>query len=100
MENSPNTTTEAAELSYFTDKIRRVMTDEEAPDPTVGVFLMAARGYLIARDESPFAFEMLKGYRLALTMMLATDAMLPDGHKRINDTIGEALIYWSQRGYR
>jgi hypothetical protein len=96
----PTPAVEAPGPAYFTDKICRVMADEEAPDPTVGLFLMAARGYLIARDESPFAWEALKGYRTALTMMLATDAMLPDGRERIDTTIMEALAYWTQRGYR
>lgn len=86
--------------AYFTDKIRRVMAGEEAPDPTVGMFLTAARGYLIARDESPFAWEVLKGYRTALVMMLAVDALLPNGRERVDATIMEALAYWTQRGYR
>ena len=86
--------------AYFTDKIRRVMADEEAPDPTVGMFLMAARGYLIARDERPFDFDALKGYRTALVVMLAMDALLPNGGERVNETISEALSYWMRRGYR
>lgn len=86
--------------AYFTDKILRVMAGEEAPDPTVGMFLMAVRGYLIARDESPFSWEILRGYRVALTMMLAVDATLPGGRERVDATISVALSYWTQRGYR
>lgn len=91
---------EAPAVSYFTHKVRRVMSGEEAPDPTVGMFLTAARGYLIARDESPFAWEMLQGYRTALVMMLAVDALLPNGREIVDATIMEAFDYWTQRGYR
>lgn len=91
---------EAPAASYFTHKVRRVMAGEEVTDPTVGMFLTAARGYLIARDESPFDWEMLKGYRTALVMMLAVDAMLPNGREVVDATIMEAFDYWTQRGYR
>lgn len=96
----PKAAAEPEGPSYFTDKIMRVMAGEDAPDPTVGMFLMAARGYLIARDESPFGWEVLKGYRVALVMMLAVDATLPDGRERVDATINAALSYWTQRGYR
>ncbi len=85
---------------FFCDRVMRVMNGEEDSDPTVGMFLLAARGYLIARDEAPFAFEVLKGYRLALTMLLAVDAGLPGAEDKIDATISEALAYWRRRGYR
>lgn len=85
---------------YFCDRVARVMRDEEETDPTVGMFLLAARGYLLLRDERPFGFQALEGYRTALRMLLAVDAGLPDAEEKINDTISEAFHYWQARGYR
>jgi hypothetical protein len=88
------------EPQFFCDKVMRVMADEEPPDATVGMFLLAARGYLIARDAAPFDFDAHRGYMSALRILLAVDAGLPDADEKIQATISEALSYWTRRGYR
>jgi hypothetical protein len=97
---SEPTPEEAPAPQFFCDHVLRVMSGEDESDPVVGMFLATTRGYLIARDEAPFAFDVLKGYRLALLMMLAVDAGLPGAEDKIDATISEALAYWMRRGYR